>query len=51
MDTIEKREVSLSLPTNLVERLLEICEARNQTLDVVAAEYLQNQINHIVVVH
>ena len=51
MDTIEKREVSLNLPEKLVERLLEICEARNQTLDVVAAEYLQNQINHIVVVH
>ena len=51
MDTIEKREVSLSLPIQLVDRLLEICEARNQTLDVVATEYLQNQINHIVVVH
>ena len=51
MDTIEKREVSLNLPVQLVDRLLEICEARNQALDIVAAEYLQKQINHIAVIH
>jgi hypothetical protein len=50
MDTDEKREVSVNLPSKLIERLLEICEARNQSLDIVIAEYLQTQINHIVVV-